>query len=94
LHLSVSIRLIVDGAVYMIAAREAMILVRRLRRRSRGDDFGGAASAAMVLEWALATDRPRAVSFTPHEAEAIFRVAPDPGRIPYRALGRLGRSGS
>jgi hypothetical protein len=84
-----SIRLIVDGAVYMIAAREAMILVRRLRGRgSPGDDLGDAVAAAVVLEWALETDRPRAVSFTAHEAEEIVRVAPDPGRLLYRALRR------
>jgi hypothetical protein len=85
----VSIRLIVDGAVYMIAAREAMILVRRLRARvSRVDDLDDALAAALVLEWALETERPHAVSFTAHEAEAVVRVAPDPGRIPYSALRR------
>jgi hypothetical protein len=81
----VSVRLIVDGAVYMLAAREAMALVRRLRYREATVPTA-ATAAAVVLEWALAQERPPGVSFTDEEALAIARAAGRRDRALYRAL--------
>jgi len=80
-----SVRLVVDGAVYMLAAREAVRLVQRLRyRRSQGSL--AAVGAAVILEWALAQDRPRAVWFTPEEAREVVRAAGREEHALYRAL--------
>src|SRR5262245_8122703 len=80
-----SVRLVVDGAVYMLAAREAVRLVQRLRyRRSQGSL--AAVGAAVILEWALSQDRPRAVWFTPEEAREVVRAAGREEHALYRAL--------
>ena len=80
-----SVRLVVDGAVYMLAAREAVRLVQRLRfRRSQGSL--AAVGAAVILEWALSQDRPRAVWFTPEEAREVVRAAGGEEHALYRAL--------
>ena len=83
-----SVRLVVDGAVYMLAAREAMMLVRRLRYQAsrRSQASFSAVGAAVALEWALSEDRPRAISFTPGEAEAVVRAAGTSDHALYRAL--------
>lgn len=66
-----SVRLIIDGAVYMIAAREAVSLVRRLRYRAGLGPLSPAASAAVLLEWALEQERPPGITLTPDEAAAL-----------------------
>ena len=85
---AMSVRLVVDGAVYMLAAREAVKLVRRLRypasRRSQASL--SAVGAAVVLEWALSEERPRAITFTPGEAEEVVRAAGESDHALYRAL--------
>lgn len=80
-----SVRLVVDGAVYILAAREAVRLVHRLRFRRSQSSFA-ATGAAVILEWALAQDRPRAVWFTPEEAREVVRAAGRRDHALYRAL--------
>lgn len=72
----------------MLAAREAMLLVRRLRyRTARSQLQWPATAAAVVLEWALAQERPGAVSFTPEEArEVLLAAGPGSTHALYRAL--------
>jgi len=80
-----SVRLVVDGAVYILAAREAVRLVHRLRfRRSQGSL--AAVGAAVILEWALSQDRPRAVWFTSEEAREVVFAAGQQDHALYRAL--------
>jgi hypothetical protein len=80
-----SIRLVVDGAVYILAAREAMRLVRRLRYlRSQGSL--AAAGAAVLLEWALSQERPRGLTFTTEEAREVVLAAGPSDHALYRAL--------
>jgi len=83
-----SVRLVVDGAVYMLAAREAMMLVRRLRYQAsrRSQASLAAIGAAVILEWALSEERPRGVSFTPDEAKEVVRAAGHSDHALYRAL--------
>lgn len=80
-----SVRLVVDGAVYMLAAREAMRLVQRLRYR-RSQNSLAAAGAAVMLEWALSQERPRAVTFTREEAREVVLAAGKRDHALYRAL--------
>jgi hypothetical protein len=80
-----SVRLVVDGAVYILAAREAMRLVQRLRFR-RSQTSLAAAGAAVLLEWALSQDRPRALSFTSEEAREVVLAAGRSDHALYRAL--------
>jgi hypothetical protein len=80
-----SVRLVVDGAVYVIAAREAVRLIHRLRFR-RSQTSLAAAGAAVLLEWALAQERPRALSFTTEEAREVVRAAGRSDHALYRAL--------
>jgi hypothetical protein len=81
-----SVRLVVDGAVYMLAAREAVRLVQRLRFRRSPQGSLAAVGAAVILEWALAQDRPRAVWFTPEEAREVVLAAGQREHALYRAL--------
>lgn len=81
-----SVRLVVDGAVYMLAAREAVRLVHRLRHRRTQQGSLAAVGAAVILEWALAQDRPRAVWFTPEEAREVVSAAGRRDHAFYRAL--------
>ena len=81
-----SVRLVVDGAVYMLAAREAVRLVQRLRYRRSPQGSLAAAGAAVILEWALSQDRPRAVWFTPEEAREVVAAAGKNEHALYRAL--------
>jgi hypothetical protein len=81
-----SVRLVVDGAVYMLAAREAVRLVHRLRYRRTQQGSLAAVGAAVILEWALAQDRPRAVWFTPEEAREVVLAAGKRDHAFYRAL--------
>jgi hypothetical protein len=83
--LTMSVRLVVDGAVYMLAAREAMRLVQQLRYRRSQGSFA-AVGAAVILEWALSQDRPRAVSFTDEEAREVVLAAGRSDHALYRAL--------
>jgi hypothetical protein len=69
-----SVRLIIDGAVYMIAAREAVALVRRLRYRAGLGPLSPATSAAVLLEWALEQERPPGITLTPDEAAVLRAV--------------------
>jgi len=80
-----SVRLVVDGAVYILAAREAVRLVHRLRYR-RSQASLAAAGAAVLLEWALSQDRAGAVSFTPEEAREVVLAAGRSDHALYRAL--------
>ena len=80
-----SVRLVVDGAVYILAAREAVRLVHRLRYL-RPQASLAASGAAVILEWALSQDRPRAVWFTPEEAREVVRAAGKRDHALYRAL--------
>ena len=66
-----SVRLIIDGAVYMVAAREAVALVRRLRYRAGLGPWSPATSAAVMLEWALEQERPPGLTLTADEAAAV-----------------------
>ncbi|HZO49638.1 MAG TPA: hypothetical protein VFB26_05775 [Gaiellaceae bacterium] len=80
-----SVRLVVDGAVYILAAREAMRLVQRLRYL-RSQNSLAALGAAVMLEWALSQERPRAVSFTQEEAREVVLAAGSWDHALYRAL--------
>jgi hypothetical protein len=88
-----SVRLIVDGAVYMLAAREAMALVRRLRYRqlAPASPLEPATSAAVLLEWALAQERPPGITLTRDEAEEVVRLVGRRNRALARALRRRPR---
>ena len=91
-----SVRFIVEGTVYVLAAREAMALARALRlRQLSGADvpLGDALAAAVLIEAALEGTRPGAVLFTPAEADEVVRVARRRQRPLYVALRHyLGRS--
>jgi hypothetical protein len=82
-----ALRFVVEGSVYMLAAREAMALARTLRlramRRPIPDD---ALAAAVVLEVALEVPRAAAIMFTDREAAEVVRVARGRQRALYRAL--------
>ena len=82
-----ALRFVVEGSVYMLAAREAMALARALRframRRSVPDD---ALSAAVMIEAALEVPRAAAIMFTQGEAAEVVRVARGRQRALYRAL--------
>ena len=83
-----SLRFVVEGSVYMLAAREAMALARALRlrgmRRSIPDD---ALAAAVMIEAALELPRASAIQFTEREADEVVQVARGRQRALYRALG-------
>ena len=88
-----SLRFIVEGSVYLLAAREAVALSRRLR--SRGATLAGfgppgnAIAAAVLIEAALDQPKPRAIEFTRGEANEIVDVVGSRReRALYRALGR------
>ncbi len=83
-----SVRLIVDGAVYMLAAREAMALVRRLRHRAAASSAAlePAAAVAVMLEWALAQERPPGIMLTADEAEEVARAAAGTNGVLARAI--------
>jgi hypothetical protein len=82
-----ALRFVVEGSVYMLAAREAVALARALRlramRRPVPDD---ALAAAVVLEAALEVQRAAAITFTDREADEVVRVARGRQRELYRAL--------
>ena len=82
-----ALRFVVEGSVYMLAAREAMALARALRlramRRPVPDD---ALSAAVMIEAALEVPRAAAIMFTQGEAAEVVRVARGRQRALYRAL--------
>jgi hypothetical protein len=82
-----ALRFVVEGSVYMLAAREAMALARALRlramRRAVPDD---ALSAAVMIEAALEVPRAAAIMFTQGEAAEVVRVARGRQRALYRAL--------
>ena len=92
-----ALRFVVEGSVYMLAAREAVALARALRlrgaRRAVPDD---ALAAAVMIEAALEVPRAPAITFTEREAAEVVRVARGRQRALYRALrgnrprGRLG----
>ena len=88
-----SLRFVVEGSVYLLAAREAVALSRRLR--SRGATLAGfgppgnAIAAAVLIEAALDQSKPRAIEFTRGEANEIVDLVDDPReRALYRALRR------
>ena len=88
-----SLRFVVEGSVYLLAAREAVALSRRLRRRgtvvARYGPPGDAIAAAVLIEVALDQPAPRAIEFTRGEASAIAEVVGDRNeRALYRALRR------
>lgn len=88
-----SVRFIVEGGVYLLAAREAVALSRRLRRRGARlaayGPPGDAIAAAVLIEVALDQPAPRAIEFTRGEASAIVEVVGDRReRALYRALRR------
>jgi len=82
-----SLRFVVEGSVYMLAAREAVGLARALRlrgqRRVIPDD---ALAAAVVIEAALELPRAPAITFTEREAAEVVRAARGRQRALYRAL--------
>jgi hypothetical protein len=82
-----ALRFVVEGSVYMLAAREAVALARALRlrgmRRPVPDD---ALAAAVVIEAALEVPRAAAITFTDREAAEVVRVARGRQRELYRAL--------
>ena len=82
-----SLRFVVEGSVYMLAAREAVALARVLRlrgqRRVIPDD---ALAAAVVIEAALELPRAPAITFTEREAAEVVRAARGRQRALYRAL--------
>jgi hypothetical protein len=82
-----ALRFVVEGSVYMLAAREAMALARALRlramRRAVPDD---ALSAAVMIEAALEVPRAAAIMFTQGEAAEVVRVSRGRQRALYRAL--------
>lgn len=82
-----ALRFVVEGSVYMLAAREAVALAHALRlrgaRRAVPDD---ALAAAVVIEAALELPRARAITFTDREAAEVVRVARGRQRALYRAL--------
>ena len=80
-----SVRLVVDGAVYILAAREAVRLVHQLRFR-RPQASLAAMGAAVLLEWALSQERARAVTFTREEAREVVLAAGRSDHGLYRAL--------
>ncbi len=88
-----SVRFIVEGSVYLLAAREAVALARRLRRRdvvlARYGPPGDAIAAAVLIEVALDQPAPRAIEFTRGEATQIVDLVGDRReRALYRALRR------
>lgn len=82
-----ALRFVVEGSVYMLAAREAVALARALRlrgmRRAIPDD---ALAAAVMIEAALEVPRAAAIMFTEREAAEVVRVARGRQRALYRAL--------
>ena len=82
-----ALRFVVEGSVYMLAAREAVALARALRlramRRAVPDD---ALSAAVMIEAALEVPRAAAIMFTQGEAAEVVHVARGRERALYRAL--------
>ena len=92
-----SVRFIVEGSVYLLAAREAVSLSRRLRLRgvalAQFGPPGDAIAAAVLIEVALDQPAPRAIEFTRGEASEIVEVVGDRReRALYRALRRsIGR---
>ena len=82
-----ALRFVVEGTVYMLAAREAMALARVLRlramRRPVPDD---ALAAAVMIEAALEVPRAAAIMFTEREAAEVVHVARGRQRALYRAL--------
>lgn len=90
-----SVRFVVEGAVYLLAAREALALARGLRLRLLEGDSPDALAAAVLLEYALSSERPRAIELMPGEARELLRLAGVRQQRPlYQALRRwLGRSG-
>jgi hypothetical protein len=82
-----ALRFVVEGSVYMLAAREAVALARALRlramRRAVPDD---ALSAAVMIEAALEVPRAAAIMFTEGEAAEVVRAARGRQRALYRAL--------
>ena len=88
-----SVRFIVEGSVYLLAAREAVALSRRLRRRGSAlgafGPPGNAIAAAVLIEVALDQPAPRAIEFTRGEASEIVELVGDRReRALYRALNR------
>src|SRR5256884_10020503 len=82
-----ALRFVVEGTVYMLAAREAVALARALRlramRRPVPDD---ALAAAVMLEAALEVPRAAAIMFTEREAAQGVRAPRGPRpRAPLRA---------
>ncbi|TMK95116.1 MAG: hypothetical protein E6G22_12000 [Actinobacteria bacterium] len=82
-----ALRFVVEGSVYMLAAREAVALARALRlramRRAVPDD---ALAAAVMIEAALEVPRAAAIMFTEREAAEVVHVARGRQRALYRAL--------
>ena len=82
-----ALRFVVEGSVYMLAAREAVALARALRlrgmRRAIPDD---ALAAAVMIEVALEVPRAAAIMFTEREAAEVVHVARGRQRALYRAL--------
>jgi len=82
-----ALRFVVEGSVYMLAAREAVALARALRlrgmRRAIPDD---ALAAAVMIEAALEVPRAAAIMFTEREAAEVVHVARGRQRALYRAL--------
>jgi hypothetical protein len=83
-----ALRFVVEGTVYMLAAREAVALARALRlramRRAVPDD---ALAAAVMIEAALEVPRAAAIMFTEREAAEVVRAARGRSqRALYRAL--------
>ena len=88
-----SVRFVVEGSVYLLAAREAVALSRRLRRRGVAlagyGPPGNAIAAAVLIEVALDQTAPRAIEFTRGEATEIVELVGDRReRALYRALRR------
>ncbi len=88
-----SVRFIVEGSVYLLAAREAVALSRRLRRRgvvlAQYGPPGDAIAAAVLIEVALDQPKLRAIEFTRGEANQIVDLVGDRReRALYRALRR------
>src|SRR2546430_9585512 len=82
-----ALRFVVEGSVYMLAAREAVALARALRlrgmRRAVPDD---ALAAAVMIEAALELPPAAAIMFTEREAPEVVRVARRRPRALYPAL--------
>jgi len=76
-RVQMSVRFVVEGTVYVLAAREAMALARALRLRAapQTDFLPDAVAAAILIETALDHERPAAVRLTAREAAEIVRVA-------------------